>query len=567
MAYQTSIIPYKSGLGESPLRIYGNNCIVEGGTFISNLSSDNGNVLEVIISSGMYIMNNNLLVLSNNHKLDLDLSPYSSNGTIIVCAVYTSCSVEYKSSFYYRIAYMSEDGNHILPNDSNFDMFAENNNIIILGTINFSKDNNGQVINQFNTTPNRRNILSYIINPRLIIKDFTYEVMPFDRVTDRLSELLYNQTGGTGGTGGMGVSGGTGGTGAIGMSGGTGGTGGMGVAGAGKSYLHIQCNADTTWTVNHDLEEKYLVVQCIDNDDKVIQPKNIQYISQSQLKVFFSEPISGHVICVGGRRGGSAIGGDGPGTGGNSTSNGSSESSNGVNINVDSGPPIKGEKGDRGDPGPAGANGAVGPMGQIGPPGRDGRDGCQGPQGPRGPKGDPGPPGVAGCPGPPGEPANINRDMITSLITAKDIPASPIYNQTNIQDILNAYLAVFDNFYVEYVDCYYDHSTFKSVGIEGYSVYNDTYGLTNLWWLLSIIMSNQHILLQMLRNVNTTPIEIELNDSTINSIVRIPKIINTSLQFKILSDTRTDKNYPTDLKGNKKGATIQVSPAGKFTIL
>lgn len=429
MSYITSAYPYKSVATESPLKIYGNNCIIDGGTFSVSLKDTTSNTIQVAINPGQFLMNNTHLVLTQIHNLDLDVSSFSDLGTVLVLGQYCPCTNLSLSSFYYRLAYLSENGNQLLPiaslNSTSGSDLCSTCQTLILGTINFSKNVAGKVINVVDTTPLRTNVLSYINNPSLSVEGSTYEVMPFDRLTDRLCKLFYGQTGGTGSrgaTGGVGISGGTGATGTVGI---TGGSGGTGISGAGKSYFHTQCTPDSIWTVTHELDEKYVVVECINTYDEVIVPKQIKFISPSECKISFGKEVAGYVICVGGRRGGSAIGGD--------EESSSSTSSTTSTTSTCSQTGASGSQGPRGDQGPSGPQGPPGCIGMPGIPGRDGRDGCVGPIGPQGPKGDPGPPGPPGCPGPPGQ---ITPGMLASLLSAQQIPCTSIKGNSDVNSAL-----------------------------------------------------------------------------------------------------------------------------------
>ena len=388
MSHITPAMPYRSAASESPLRIYGQNCIINGGEFTCTLKDNTSNIINVTISPGQFLLSNTLLVLNYNHVLDLDLTPYSDRGTVLVLAMYCPCSNLSLSSFYYRLAYLSENGEQLLPafvsnSSSSTDLF-ETCSSLILGTVNFSKDLSNTVFLLDNNTPDRKEILSYINNPYVIINNIEHEIMPFDRLTDRLCELMKNQTGGTGNSGTFGLTGGTGNIGNTGNTGETGDTGGTGIPGAGKSYLHLQIQSDSIWKINHQLDEKYIMVQCINSNDEVILPKSIKFIDNNLVLVDFGREVKGKAICIGGKRGGSAIG----------LSNNTSYTNLDRIFSITG---LTGATGSRGDRGPQGIQGIQGPPGDPGAAGRDGRDGCCGPVGPRGPKGDPGVQGPPGC--------------------------------------------------------------------------------------------------------------------------------------------------------------------------
>ena len=429
--YITSPMVYRSMMSESPLRIYGNNCIVDGATLTGGIIYDeeNPNIFRVNISPSKLLMATTLLITSQTHTLDLDLSPYSDTGSILILAIYCPCTQKQNSTLQYRIAYRSPGGDSILPivsitSGSNIDII-EQCSVIVLGTFSFGKNMEGNVTSTVQTTPPRNNLISYFNPPVIKILSHDYEVMPFDRLTDRISELVYGHTGGTGDIGMRGPFGPTGGTGSTGGIGITGGSGGPGISGAGKSYFHTQCVPDSVWTVTHDLDEKYIVVQCMDIYDQVIIPKSIKLISPSECKVSFGKEVAGYAICIGGRRGGPAIGGDkeypGPAS---PPREPCPEMPAGAGFQM---------QGPRGDPGPKGPPGPSGCAGAPGPPGRDGRDGCPGPIGPQGPKGDPGAPGAPGCPGAPG---TVSPNSIAALLSAQQIPCTNIAGRTDINSVL-----------------------------------------------------------------------------------------------------------------------------------
>lgn len=517
MGHITPAMPYRSVALESPLRIYGHNCIVNGGDF--TLSRED-NTLKVKISPGQYILNNTLLVLNYYHDLDLDLTPYSDLGKILVICSYQPCSNLQLSSFYYRLAYLSTTGQELLPpfetNTLNKTDIFEISSNLILGTISFKKDNNGNIITVKDTTPLRTRIESYINNPFIKIKSSSYEVMPFDRLTDRLCYLFNGQTGGTGGIGETGSSGGTGNTGEIGPPGPTGGTGNTGIAGAGKSYLHTQCTPDSVWTILHELDEKYVVVQCVNSQDEVILPRSIKFVSPSEVKVSFGREISGYAIIIGGKRHGAAIGGN------QEVPPSSNQSNSNTQFCPNPGP--EGKPGPRGDTGPQGPQGPMGPIGPQGIPGRDGREGAQGVPGPQGPKGDPGPPGPPGCPGPPGPTYQITTQAVTSVVDARSLACTDFYGQLTIDSALKKIKDLFDHFYSEYVDVYTDIRRLQRLKVKYDTTTEPELGAVNLRTYLETLTDNQYVMLAVLKALYDTiePIvHIDIDESIINTLQRI----------------------------------------------
>ena len=519
MTYLSDAMPYRSMMSESPLRIYGENCIIDGVELVGGLQDTTSNVYVVNFKSGQLLMSNTLLTLSNVHSLELDLSPYSDNGIVVALAHYCPCTQNNTSNFYYRLAYISSKGGDLLPlasaggNTSNVDLVTQCATIV-LGTFSFSKDVNGNVISIVQTTPLRNLILSYINNPKITISSTQFEIMPFDRLTDRLCRLMYGQTGGSGARGRTGGTGNHGNTGETGGVGHTGGSGGMGIPGAGKSYFHTQCSPDSIWTIAHSLEEKYVMVQCVDVYDQVIIPKSIKLISPSECRVTFGKEVAGYAVCIGGKRGGPAIGGT-------STTSSASSSSSSTQICVSSG--TAGEQGPRGDIGPNGPPGPPGCPGMGGPPGRDGRDGCCGPIGPQGPKGDVGPPGSPGCPGAPG---TINPAAVAAMISAQQIPCTNIAGRT---DVNSALLYLYDNSTPDPSTIPYVAETlgFSRLGIDATLIAGTNQSTTTLKKTVDKLVQNQYVLLKVIKSlydVIEPTVDIDIDENVLNSLKLLASI-------------------------------------------
>jgi len=74
-----------------------------------------------------------------------------------------------------------------------------------------------------------------------------------------------------------------------------------GGGGAGTTYVHTQSSAATTWTVTHNLGERYPAIIVFDSSGNVIIPTNISAQSTSTLVVTFSSAQTGKVsVTVGG---------------------------------------------------------------------------------------------------------------------------------------------------------------------------------------------------------------------------------------------------------------------------
>lgn len=383
MSFITPAMPYKVTALDSPLRIYGNNCIVNGGEFSCEI--ENNETVAVNIQPGQYILSNTLLIINKEHKLTLDVRPYNTQGVILILAIFSKCNNITESSFYYRLVYLSETGQMLLPTfytRQNVDIL-EISESLILGTLKFEKDDQNNLIKLINITPDRNDIWSYITNPHLKIKEKDYEVLPFDNLTDRICNLVKNNTGGTGSKGSIGPIGPPGEIGPSGPPGNSGGTGGTGSHGFGKSYLHLQSNPNSLWEINHNLNEKYLNIQTYNNKDEAIIPKGIKLVNLNKAIIDFGQEVSGTAVCIGGMI--------------------SPLSSNPPSYPPQNCPPQvskSGGTGGTGARGETGLRGEMGPRGYEGPPGQAGRDGLPGQAGPPGrpgPKGEPGPMGPPGC--------------------------------------------------------------------------------------------------------------------------------------------------------------------------
>lgn len=63
-------------------------------------------------------------------------------------------------------------------------------------------------------------------------------------------------------------------------------------------HLHDQASASTTWTVVHDLGQRYCNVTVVDATDEVVVPHSITFNSTTQLTVTFNTPITGKVVVM-----------------------------------------------------------------------------------------------------------------------------------------------------------------------------------------------------------------------------------------------------------------------------
>jgi len=113
----------------------------------------------------------------------------------------------------------------------------------------------------------------------------------------------YTPSGDAGTSGTSGVAGGTGTSGSSGTSGATTVIGG---------YLHTETPASSAWSVAHNLNSKYVVVEVIDGaDDYMIEPLDILYVDANNLTITFSAAVEGYarIIAGSGTSGTSGAGG------------------------------------------------------------------------------------------------------------------------------------------------------------------------------------------------------------------------------------------------------------------
>ena len=54
-----------------------------------------------------------------------------------------------------------------------------------------------------------------------------------------------------------------------------------------------------TWTLNHDLNNKYVSIMVYDTTDFLINPTNIKLVDENTAKVYFNNPISGTAVIIG----------------------------------------------------------------------------------------------------------------------------------------------------------------------------------------------------------------------------------------------------------------------------
>ena len=64
-------------------------------------------------------------------------------------------------------------------------------------------------------------------------------------------------------------------------------------------YTHDQSTAATTWTVTHNLGQKYANVTIVDDTDEVVLPQSVTFNTANQLTVTFNSAVAGKVIVTG----------------------------------------------------------------------------------------------------------------------------------------------------------------------------------------------------------------------------------------------------------------------------
>lgn len=64
-------------------------------------------------------------------------------------------------------------------------------------------------------------------------------------------------------------------------------------------HVHDQAVAATTWTVTHNIGQKYCNVVIVDDQDEVIIPESIKFDSANQLTVTFNTAVAGKVVVAG----------------------------------------------------------------------------------------------------------------------------------------------------------------------------------------------------------------------------------------------------------------------------
>lgn len=65
-----------------------------------------------------------------------------------------------------------------------------------------------------------------------------------------------------------------------------------------NTYIHNQDTASATWTINHDMNNTGVMVQCFDGSNKVIIPDEIESTDNNTVTVTFTNPEVGKAIVL-----------------------------------------------------------------------------------------------------------------------------------------------------------------------------------------------------------------------------------------------------------------------------
>ena len=366
----TISIPYRSYFVELPYLLLNNTCIVNGIDVFAKVINDN--IIQIEITSGYLILSGTPIYIPDNHILYFDVSSYFDKNPLLIFCHFDINEKLKNSKLKYRVGIFDQITQELLPfNDygNNLDII-DNTITILLRQINFKKNKDNKVTT-INVYPTRDSLFSYTDNITYNINNQTYPLMPFDRITHRLSYLLLLNTGMTGGTGN------TGGTSNTGGVGNTGGIGGNTRKAPLRYYIHNQCDRILTWTIKHNFNQKYVFVTCYDDDGNQIIPNDIYFESYDRCYITFDYANTGYAVI----------------TAGPVLQKDLKELYDSLKkLNFDK-EKYKGDPGDRGEQGP------IGDSGYIGLPGYDGKDGNQGPIGLTGFTGKIGEVGLSGCDG------------------------------------------------------------------------------------------------------------------------------------------------------------------------
>lgn len=67
-----------------------------------------------------------------------------------------------------------------------------------------------------------------------------------------------------------------------------------------EMYVHIQDVAASTWTINHDLNTAYVIVQVFDGNNQMVLPEDITIVDANEVSVSFGVNAAGRAIVLSG---------------------------------------------------------------------------------------------------------------------------------------------------------------------------------------------------------------------------------------------------------------------------
>lgn len=385
MGYISEKINYYQSFGvETPLSIYGTNCLISGGIIDYKL---NNNIFDFKISPLVCLIAKKLCKINFFYNISLDCSSFKDNGKILILLHY----ILNDERLIYRAAYLLPNQKILYPQvtDSNDIDYVGKYPSIILGVFKFEKNQKNQIVKTYNITPDRFNLRTYSNPEEINFENQQLDVLPFDNVSKRISNLILNYTGGSGNTGNTGATGDKGNTGGTGKTGNTGSKGLLSRLTSSKYKVFKQTTPDSIWKIHHNFNELFVQVQTYNQFDKMIQPKEVKLINKNYLEIFFGTAIIGTATLLSGPY----------------SKDRDDIATRIIDIKKDTVDLYElakkytggtGKTGDTGSMGDIGPNGFPGIMGQMGIPGRNGKDGCQGLPGNIGEDGPPGPTGEKG---------------------------------------------------------------------------------------------------------------------------------------------------------------------------
>lgn len=68
----------------------------------------------------------------------------------------------------------------------------------------------------------------------------------------------------------------------------------------GSAYYSESYSSSTTWNVNHNMNRKYVTVQCYDDSDNLVEPQSVNVVDEDNCTVTFGTATAGHIVVSGG---------------------------------------------------------------------------------------------------------------------------------------------------------------------------------------------------------------------------------------------------------------------------